>query len=520
MSILDQGIRDQIMDTEGSVMVSASAGSGKTTIMVSKIAKVLSETNNHKTVAALTFTNKATSEIKRKAIKENIEKQIVVLTNDSFVENEIIRPFIRDAYGAAYDKDFVISYNDKVNTMMEALRKLKTEKKLVTYRNSNKNLKFELAKKILEKSQACREYISFKYKMLFLDEYQDSDIDMHNLFIYMKDTLGLDLFIVGDKKQAIYLWRGAQENIFSLLEDNIENRFELAHNFRSHFEIVNYSNLIHDIDNFNKDYVATGTERRVLVCSTSNFLESIVRLIEKNIIDISKSITIISNKNEHAKVISDYLNDNLNEVGINFVFVPRTPLDDGCMNSHILKAIGSFVLDGNFSIYDLIDILRLESTNRIKKKLDGILSPLKKYLPLQVSKTKNDIKEPIVTIFEKFNQEFGFEIDEKEINLFLDAVSNPYFTASFKNEFGLHKVMTVFSAKGLEFKQIISLSSYYSDFSDIKQMNNHYVCVTRAEDKVIMLESLEKEYSKKIKQIIFENGISIANNIFTVIDHI
>ncbi|NKC59077.1 ATP-dependent helicase [Vagococcus fluvialis] len=512
MSILDQGIRDQIMDTEGSVMVSASAGSGKTTIMVSKIAKVLSETNNHKTVAALTFTNKATSEIKRKAIKENIEKQIVVLTNDSFVENEIIRPFIRDAYGAAYDKDFVISYNDKVNTMMEALRKLKTEKKLVTYRNSNKNLKFELAKKILEKSQACREYISFKYKMLFLDEYQDSDIDMHNLFIYMKDTLGLDLFIVGDKKQAIYLWRGAQENIFSLLEDNIENRFELTHNFRSHFEIVNYSNLIHDIGNFKKDYVAT--ENRVLVCSTYDDIESIVRLIEQDVIDISKSVTIISNFNDDAKFISDELNN----LGYKFVFIPKTPLDDGSANSHALKAIASFILDDNYYTYDLIDILGLESTNRNKKKLDKILNPIKELL--QTPKTKEILKLPVKDVFKKFNKEFQFEIDDTEINLFIDAIYNPYFKASFINTSELLKVMTVFSSKGLEFNQIISFTKYYSDFSNINQMNNHYVCVTRAENKVIMLESPEKEYSKKINQIIFENNLSIENNIFTEIDHV
>ncbi len=511
MLILDQDIRDKIIDTEGSIVVSASAGSGKTTIMVSKIAKVLSEIENHKTVAALTFTNKATSEIKRKAIKANIEKQIIVLTNDSFVENEIIRPFIRDAYGVDYDKDFVISYNDRVDSWDQALYVLKNLKKLVMYRDNNRNFKFILAKNILEVSQASREYLSFKYKMLFLDEYQDSDIDMHNLFLYMKDTLGLDLFIVGDKKQAIYLWRGAQENIFSLLEENIENRFELTHNFRSHFEIVNYSNLIHDIDNFNRSYVAT--ENRVLVCSINNQIDSIVRLIEEGIVDISKSVTIISNINNDAKIYSDALN----ERGFNFVFIPKTPLDDGCVNGDILRAIGSFILDTNFYIYDLLDILGLESTNRIQKKVDKILSPLKNYLPLPESKTKNDIKEAITIILNKFNEEFLFEVDETEIDLFLDAVSNPYFESAFVKRTELHKVMTVFSAKGLEFNQVISFSSYYSR---LNQMNNHYVCVTRAEDKVIMLESSAKEYSNKINQIIFENDISIENNIFTEIDHI
>lgn len=46
--------------------------------------------------------------------------------------------------------------------------------------------------------------------MIFIDEYQDSDSMMHELFMYLNSELGIDIFIVGDVKQAIYLWRGAK----------------------------------------------------------------------------------------------------------------------------------------------------------------------------------------------------------------------------------------------------------------------------------------------------------------------
>ena len=94
--------------------------------------------------------------------------------------------------------------------------------------------------------------------MLFLDEFQDSDTDMYNFFMYLKNELEIDLFIVGDEKQAIYLWRGAQRNIFRLLEDENIQSFELITNFRSHPEIVNYANLMHNNAQFNVEYIGGG----------------------------------------------------------------------------------------------------------------------------------------------------------------------------------------------------------------------------------------------------------------------
>ena len=47
-----------------------------------------------------------------------------------------------------------------------------------------------------------------KYYRIYIDEYQDSDRDMHNLFMYICKKLEIPLFIVGDLKQSIYGWRG------------------------------------------------------------------------------------------------------------------------------------------------------------------------------------------------------------------------------------------------------------------------------------------------------------------------
>src|SRR5699024_7124066 len=146
-----------------------------------------------------------------------------------------------------------------------------------------------LAYDILKKNIVAREYIQAKYKMIFLDEYQDTDLDMHTLFMFLKDQLNITLFIVGDAKQAIYLWRGAQSNIFEMLKQDDMNHYSLIKNFRCHDEIVNYANLIHNSRYFNNDY--TVPVSRLVHCKTDDFISSFTRMVENNIINIQEEIT-------------------------------------------------------------------------------------------------------------------------------------------------------------------------------------------------------------------------------------
>ena len=57
-------VQQEIVDTPGNVIVSASAGTGKTHTMVAKIEKDLKENHSHKVIAAITFTVKAAKEIR------------------------------------------------------------------------------------------------------------------------------------------------------------------------------------------------------------------------------------------------------------------------------------------------------------------------------------------------------------------------------------------------------------------------------------------------------------------------
>lgn len=483
---------------DGSIMVSASAGSGKTTIMIDKIKKVLKEITDHRTIAAITFTNKATKEIQNKADDKGVEKLFVASTNNGFVEMEIIRPFIKDALGDQYSSDFIIEFdrNFKFITTQEGLEQLLVHNVMGTYRNNKKNFIFELALIILDKSRAAREYLQAKYEMIFIDEYQDSDKDMHKLFMYFYEHLAVKLFIVGDEKQAIYHWRGAEEDIFERIPFTF-NKYSLIRNFRCHNDIINYANLLYEPKYFLHDILIKA--ERVIHVHNHDVISSVPYLIDQGKLDITKEITIIAQYNAEAENYAT----NLQSLGYNFIFIPRTPLDEGTPNSHILIEIAKYLIQETYSVFDLI-----VQTNQDEELID--VGKLKKLL--QGLKKENE-EQSSNTQLENCCNYLGVNITEDEIERFYATIEDKSFHIAFEDRGDLHQIMTVFSSKGLEFDQVISKSSYYG-ISRNTELQNHYVCITRAKEKLVMLiddNNYETFIDRQTKQL----GMNVSDHLYT-----
>ena len=236
-------VQEQIVKTTGNLIVRASAGTGKTHTMVNKIAKEIDSNNTHKVVAAITFTIKAAHEIKDRLSVDTT--QHFIGTNNSFVIEEVIKPFMKDVYGADFDLDMSTDYSAKVDTFQEAIEKIRNEGILCSYRDNKRNFIFDLAQEIVEKSLACRLYLQAKYFKIYTDEYQDCDKSMHKFFMYLCDNLNIETFAVGDEKQSIYIWRGAYPDAFkSIWEKPNFGKIFMGDNFRSCQQIQNYSNLL------------------------------------------------------------------------------------------------------------------------------------------------------------------------------------------------------------------------------------------------------------------------------------
>lgn len=501
--LVDQRQRDQILSDNDSIVVSASAGSGKTTIMVKKMGIELENIKDHRTIAAVTFTIKATGEIKEKACKQ-IKKPFVVLTNDSFIENEVIRPFISDAFGKDFNRDYSVEYGDqyKFKEFVIGLEQLKSANILGAFLDNKQNFNFRLALIILERSIAAQEYIKSKYATIFIDEYQDSDLDMHRFFMKLKNDLNIKLFIVGDSKQAIYLWRGAMRNIFDLLKKENFNFYELVTNFRCDKEIENYANLFHNTDYFSipqksaenvvfKEYNSFNSfyERR----NFEGFIDKFNTLIKNKEIVLNKEITIIANFNNDAIKLTELLNGG----GYNFVFIPKTPIDEGLPNGYLLKELALYTKNSTYSIYDFIERTNIDERKQTRIDINEIIRYLKK--------DGNISTEKVSQVMEKLGNYLGISFTDKEVTKFCESIFNSNYDMAFKLKEEKYKVMTVFSSKGLEFEQVISFSRYYKIHQDTN-VQNHYVCVTRAKSKFLIFLDNE-DYYEHVLKIANKNGI-------------
>ena len=127
-------IQEKIVETPGNLIVRA--GTGKTHTMVNKIAKEIDDNHTHKVIAAITFTIKAAQEIKDRLSVDVV--QHFIGTNNSFVIEEVIKPFMKDVYGADFDLDMSTDYSAKVDTFQEAIEKIRNEGILCSYRDNKR----------------------------------------------------------------------------------------------------------------------------------------------------------------------------------------------------------------------------------------------------------------------------------------------------------------------------------------------------------------------------------------------
>lgn len=87
-----------------------------------------------------------------------------------------------------------------------------------------------------------REDIKTRYSTLYVDEFQDSNPMQVRIFQKLAELI--DTCYVGDKKQAIYGFRGSDTELTTAVADSIGDRQTLEHSYRSIEPLVKFSNAI------------------------------------------------------------------------------------------------------------------------------------------------------------------------------------------------------------------------------------------------------------------------------------
>lgn len=125
-----------------------------------------------------------------------------VSTNHSEIETEL----------AKFGRLFIQFFNKTLNLYSE-------KKKEAGYLDYEDILLF--AQNILQ-NEDVRKSLSEKFKYIMIDEYQDTNELQYNIFLPILDYLRKgNLFVVGDEKQSIYMFRDAELEIFNKTKNEI-----------------------------------------------------------------------------------------------------------------------------------------------------------------------------------------------------------------------------------------------------------------------------------------------------------
>ncbi|MCC2624592.1 MAG: hypothetical protein K0R14_465 [Burkholderiales bacterium] len=154
---------------------------------------------------------------------------------------------------------------------------------------SSQNISYdELIQKMadsLANSGDLADKIFHKYPIAFIDEFQDTDLLQWQIFskIYhlgsintSSNQLGIrgNVVVVGDPKQAIYRFRGADIDTYIEAKSQMPEHLNLLHNYRSRPNIMNFINQLFDLSNQSCDrensYLGHGIDYAQIIASSKN----------------------------------------------------------------------------------------------------------------------------------------------------------------------------------------------------------------------------------------------------------
>ncbi|WP_348769382.1 exodeoxyribonuclease V subunit beta [Buchnera aphidicola] len=123
---------------------------------------------------------------------------------------------------------------EAIKTVVKFLKKEKQKRSLLGF-----NDLLSILLKYIKKDKKLRKSIIKKYPITFIDEFQDTDFQQYQIFdiLYNTRKKNTALFLVGDPKQSIYSFRGA--DIFSYLyaKSKIKKYYYLDINWRSSIDM-------------------------------------------------------------------------------------------------------------------------------------------------------------------------------------------------------------------------------------------------------------------------------------------
>lgn len=282
---------EAVRHTEGPLLITAGAGSGKTKVLTCRIAHLLEKGVSPYRILAITFTNKAAKEM-----RERVEKLVGARAESMWLSTfhsfcaKLLRFEIDGKFG--YTRNFTIyDATDQMTLIKDCLKQMNLDDKQFPPRSvlgtissaknalmdahefagrtndfyeekvaeayalyekkllENNAMDFDdllrLAVRLLEEYSDVREKYQDRFQYILVDEYQDTNHAQYTLTKLLA-AKWRNICVVGDADQSIYAWRGADiRNIMDFTRDYPDAAsIKLEQNYRSTKTILQAANAV------------------------------------------------------------------------------------------------------------------------------------------------------------------------------------------------------------------------------------------------------------------------------------
>ena len=304
LSYLNEQQKAAVLHTEGPLLILAGAGTGKTSVLTSRLAHIINKKlafpNN---ILAVTFTNKAAKEMQLrigniigKAVEGmnwlgtfhsigtkllRMHAELVGLKSDFTIldtddQLKVIKEVIKllDIDEKQFPPRLFLSFIDQCKNKGLTPERVKTEidldfiheKSIEVYKNYQQRLKtlnsadfgdlLMLPLQILIKNKAILDKFQSTFKYILVDEYQDTNTVQY-LLLRILSQKNRNIACVGDDDQSIYGWRGADVNNILNFEKDFDGSkiIRLEKNYRSTVNILGAARslIANNIDRLGKE---------------------------------------------------------------------------------------------------------------------------------------------------------------------------------------------------------------------------------------------------------------------------
>lgn len=325
-------------------------------------------------------------------------------------------------------------------------------------------------------------------RYLFIDEFQDSDDSQIKFIAQLANKLNYKLCVVGDIKQSIYRFRGANSKAFDVLKQFLMPtpeviEYTLNHNYRTSERLM---------DKFEKRFIEWSENQllpydvakdRVIAVKQSQKVDAISKINYRDMEDKEKKIGELILKLVSENRLAN--RDKKRNIGV----IVRTnnearEVETICKKNSITLKVN---LDGNF--------YQSEAVRHFKYVLEAFL------FPNDASRVVRALQTPYFGYLVKANQLIPFKGNENQIlQAIFDRIDVPF--NDYVEQIKTVPLLTIFQ------KLMINNDFYY-------KLNSYYSIKNSSAEKIIQVEQYRRNLHKLHNKIISEFGM-VGNNIYDI----